>query len=113
MTLITSEANNQYLDLIDSFLSKGRDRAAVLLDEALDEARNIIGQNPTKGQRYPAKYDKLVWQQVLWIQVHRYWFSFIVIRNEPIIFNIMWDSADIERRANLPPDDSIDFNSLR
>jgi plasmid stabilization system protein ParE len=113
MTLITHEANNQYLDLVDYYLSKGRDRAAVLLDQALDEARDIIGQNPTKGRQYPSVYDKLVWPRVLWIKVHRYWFSFIVIQDEPLIFNIMWDASDIERQANPPPDETIDLNSLR
>jgi plasmid stabilization system protein ParE len=103
MTRLSSTANRQYLDLIDHYLSRGFHDAAVKLTEAVEQAVIAIGQDPMAGRDYPAIYDKLIWPDVKWIKRHRYWFSYTT-QGEPVIFNILWDAADIAGRAMSPDD---------
>ena len=69
MTQLANNANNQYLDLIDHYLARGYDQAAERLTIAIDQARVSIDKNPLAGRDYPAIYDKLIWQNVKWINI--------------------------------------------
>jgi plasmid stabilization system protein ParE len=101
MVRLSSSARKQYLDLIEHYLARGYDQAAERLNDAIDEALLTIGQRPSAGRDYPAVYANLVWPNVKWIKVHRYWFAYTT-DGDPVIFNIVWDSADIPGRANPP-----------
>ncbi len=101
MVRLSSSAQKQYLDLIDHFLERGYDQAAEKLNDAVDQARLTIGQRPSLGRDFPSVYANLVWPNVKWVKVHRYWFAYTTDR-DPVIFNILWDSADIPGRP-LPP----------
>ena len=98
---ISSTAQKQYLDLIDYYLARGYDQAAERLNDAVDQARLAIGLRPLAGRDYPAVYANLIWPNVKWVKVHRYWFAYTT-DGDPIIFNILWDSAEIPGRAEPP-----------
>lgn len=101
MVRISSTAQKQYLDLIDYYLARGYDQAAERLNDAVDQARLAIGLRPLAGRDYPAVYANLIWPNVKWVKVHRYWFAYTT-DGDPIIFNILWDSAEIPGRAEPP-----------
>ncbi len=101
MVRLSSSAQKQYLDLIDHFLARGYDQAAEKLNDAVDQARLTINANPSEGREYPAVYTELIWPNVKWVKAHRYWFAYTT-DGDPVIFNILWDTADIPGRA-LPP----------
>jgi plasmid stabilization system protein ParE len=102
MIRIAATANEQYLALIDYYLERERPEAAEKLTEAVEQAARQIEANPRIGRNFPAIYDTFIWPGVRWLKVHRYWFSYTSV-NEPVIFNILWEAADIPGRA-MPPE---------
>jgi plasmid stabilization system protein ParE len=101
MVRLSSSAQKQYLDLIDHFLERDYDQAAEKLVDVGDQARLTIGERPSQGRNFPSVYANLVWPNVKWVKVHRYWFAYTT-DGDPVIFSILWDSADIPGRANPP-----------
>ena len=88
MTRLATSANSQYLDLVDHDLERDYDQAAERLSAAIEQAAASIDAYPSDGKDFPAIYDKMVWPDVKWIKVHRYWFSYTTT-GKPVIFNII------------------------
>ncbi len=84
MVRLSSSAHKQSLDLIDHHL-----------------AGLTIGEHPFAGRDYPSVSISLTWPNVKWVKIHRYRFAYTA-NDDPVIFNTLWDTADILGRDNLP-----------
>jgi hypothetical protein len=100
MAPLSPTAREQYFALLLHYLEKDHEEAADRLIQALDEARRLIAAGYVNAVDYPAVYRGLASDGAKWLKCHRYWFGFTV--HDPVIFNIIWDAADIPRRAAPP-----------
>ena len=85
--------------LLDFYLAEQRPEAARNLLSDLTLARKQIAGNPHGGASHPRPYPALSTLAFRWIKVRRYWVSWAVVSGEAIITNILYESADMERRA--------------
>ena len=106
MIPLSLTAREQYFELIRHYLEKEREEAVNRLIDALEEARRIIGAGYVNAADHPSLYSGLARDGVKWVKCHRYWFSFTV--DEPVIFTILWDAADMVRRAAPAPGGNFD-----
>ena len=101
MIPLSLTAREQYFELIRHYLEREREEAVNRLISALEEARRLIGEGYVNAVDHPSVYGGLARDGVKWVKCHRYWFAFTL--DEPVIFNILWDAADIVRRVAPPP----------
>jgi hypothetical protein len=101
MIPLSLTAREQYFELIQHYLEKEREEAVNRLIGALEDARRLIDAGYHNAVDHPSVYSRLARDGVKWVKCHRYWFGFTV--DEPVIFNILWDAADIVRRVAPPP----------
>jgi hypothetical protein len=107
MPPLSQTAREQYFALILHYLEKEREEAVERLIRALEEARHLIAAGHVNAVDHPSVYPGLKRDGVKWLKCHRYWFSFTV--DDPVIFNIIWDTSNMPRRIAPPPGGNPDL----
>ena len=64
--------------------------------------------DPGGGKPYPAGYRAAARWGYWWVKVHRYWFAYAVPDGEPILTNVLFESADIPGRIGSEDGDLRD-----
>lgn len=107
MVRLTLTAGRQFDALLDHYIALDRPEAVNRLVAAFRDALARIEADLTSGKPFPATcHDAARWGY-RWMKVHRYWFAYSSHRGQPVITNVLFETADIPGRI-AAEDDLVD-----
>lgn len=99
MAFWTDEAERQLLALHAHYVNSERYEAAIRLLDAVREAMRLLDSGPPPGRPYPGNWPEMRRAGLGWFKVHRYWFGHVAVDGRVVLTNILYDTADMPRRA--------------
>ena len=109
MVRLTLTAGRQFEVLFDHCIALDRSEAVDRLVAALRDALARIEADPASGKPHPASHRDAARWGYRWIKVHRYWFGHSSHRGQPVITNVLFETADIPGRIAAEDDDLMDL----
>lgn len=99
MGRIAAEARQQFGELLDHFLAKGRDSAAERLERSVADALARADDPQTRWLPAPRPYPHIANGSLRWIKIHRYWIAYSVEDGEGVIRQVLDETANIPGRV--------------